>query len=788
MFGGLDALSPGNLVKTLSGQSDFRASAPTINTKAGTEAIRKQSQMAANRAAANQYSLMASSGGSPLAAREAQRRAAMAGQEGIANASLAQSQLEQGIATENARNQMQAQDINAKIAAQNAGGWQKLAGLGLAGAGMMFGGPAGAAAGGAIAGQQMSDERAKYMLSDKRAKLAAEQFREAFRNLGLSKSPEAQDFIDTAASRLGDDPEHAIRMSLLRAGLSDFDREANQPRLAPAPRVEPVSAPPMAVSPRAQSLRDEFAAAFRNAGMGERSAATQGFLDSARDRLAGIPAPPPPPPAGPSLREQFRQAMLDAGLGQRSATADAFVNDANARLAGEPQAPMLAAGPTNVGRFEDVPAAPSENDRLYLASDERGKLPFATDRYQSALAAGGDDGRRVQWVTGGPDERATVAQHARDAGVDLNAADWRTMGYVPPAGAPEPRKPTAPTYVPMTGRERMGSGMTSLGLALMGGNQVSDARAKVLEDENRGLRGLLTAAITPQPRMLERGVIAPPPSPLDRMGAGVRDETTAAQYGAAWNAANREAAHRDFQEAGRALEAQKRAEAALGEQQALSAERLPRWQDNFAQIRDVRPMTAAEQMRVDEQAQRQGALAKLASSAGMGAASGAATGARVTSDARAKGPTLIIAIGKGKPGDSEECDDSEEMPGGMMGMMSGSDHGNDSEDDSGEDMARMDFPNGVKPVAFEYKDEIVQSGLGKPGKHVGVLAQDVEKSPEGATVVEEDPATGLKMLDVGGLSALNTAKLSEIENRLDALETKPKAKPKRRATGKKGKG
>jgi hypothetical protein len=79
----------------------------------------------------------------------------------------------------------------------------------------------------------------------------------------------------------------------------------------------------------------------------------------------------------------------------------------------------------------------------------------------------------------------------------------------------------------------------------------------------------------------------------------------------------------------------------------------------------------------------------------------------------------------------------------------------------------MEFPEGVEPKAFRYKAEFSD---GDPGVHYGVMAQDLEKSREGATVVEEDPATGMKQVDPGRLTMLNTAALSDLERRLRRLE------------------
>lgn len=92
-----------------------------------------------------------------------------------------------------------------------------------------------------------------------------------------------------------------------------------------------------------------------------------------------------------------------------------------------------------------------------------------------------------------------------------------------------------------------------------------------------------------------------------------------------------------------------------------------------------------------------------------------------------------------------------------------------SDEDSKEG---MEFPDGIRPVAFKYKDGIEGTPGAPPGRHVGVLAQDLEKTPEGETVVTEDPQTGMKQVDTAQLSLLLTAKLAEMDKKLDALSGK----------------
>ena len=74
----------------------------------------------------------------------------------------------------------------------------------------------------------------------------------------------------------------------------------------------------------------------------------------------------------------------------------------------------------------------------------------------------------------------------------------------------------------------------------------------------------------------------------------------------------------------------------------------------------------------------------------------------------------------------------------------------------------------LKPYTFEYKDPTIP-GAG-PGKFVGVMAQDVEKSPQGREMVHETP-TGKKLDVLKGFSALMAAS-AEFHDRIKSLERK----------------
>ncbi len=72
----------------------------------------------------------------------------------------------------------------------------------------------------------------------------------------------------------------------------------------------------------------------------------------------------------------------------------------------------------------------------------------------------------------------------------------------------------------------------------------------------------------------------------------------------------------------------------------------------------------------------------------------------------------------------------------------------------------------VKPVSFDYKP-----GYGAPGRNYGVLAQDLEKSPMGASLITHDK-NGLKQVDVGKTAMANMASNADMHQRLLILEGK----------------
>lgn len=80
------------------------------------------------------------------------------------------------------------------------------------------------------------------------------------------------------------------------------------------------------------------------------------------------------------------------------------------------------------------------------------------------------------------------------------------------------------------------------------------------------------------------------------------------------------------------------------------------------------------------------------------------------------------------------------------------------------------FLDSLSSKSYEYKDSS-QKGA-SPGKHVGVMAQDLEKSSVGKDMVKESPS-GKKMVDYGqGMSSILAAQ-ADLNQRLKALEHGP---------------
>ncbi len=78
--------------------------------------------------------------------------------------------------------------------------------------------------------------------------------------------------------------------------------------------------------------------------------------------------------------------------------------------------------------------------------------------------------------------------------------------------------------------------------------------------------------------------------------------------------------------------------------------------------------------------------------------------------------------------------------------------------------ASTEMLNHIQPVSFDYKP-----GYGAPGRNYGVLAQDLEKSPMGASLVKPD-ASGVKTVNVGKAAMANLAATADLHQRVKAIE------------------
>jgi hypothetical protein len=82
------------------------------------------------------------------------------------------------------------------------------------------------------------------------------------------------------------------------------------------------------------------------------------------------------------------------------------------------------------------------------------------------------------------------------------------------------------------------------------------------------------------------------------------------------------------------------------------------------------------------------------------------------------------------------------------------------------------FADSLQPYSYEYKDPN-RSPNGQAGRHLGVMAQDVERAPvAGPQIVQRGP-DGAKQLNIPELLSANTAAIADIHQRLKAQEAKP---------------
>lgn len=81
----------------------------------------------------------------------------------------------------------------------------------------------------------------------------------------------------------------------------------------------------------------------------------------------------------------------------------------------------------------------------------------------------------------------------------------------------------------------------------------------------------------------------------------------------------------------------------------------------------------------------------------------------------------------------------------------------------------------IRSYEFKYNDkakELYKNGENNvdDDKHIGVMAQELEANPATSATVENDPATGFKQVNTAELVMVNSAVLSELCRRIEALE------------------
>lgn len=79
------------------------------------------------------------------------------------------------------------------------------------------------------------------------------------------------------------------------------------------------------------------------------------------------------------------------------------------------------------------------------------------------------------------------------------------------------------------------------------------------------------------------------------------------------------------------------------------------------------------------------------------------------------------------------------------------------------------FLEAIDPQRFTYTREAQRKGA-PPGERYGLLAQDIEHTKIGETMVHEDPETGYKVLDRDAELGAALAALASLHDRLDRLE------------------
>jgi hypothetical protein len=102
--------------------------------------------------------------------------------------------------------------------------------------------------------------------------------------------------------------------------------------------------------------------------------------------------------------------------------------------------------------------------------------------------------------------------------------------------------------------------------------------------------------------------------------------------------------------------------------------------------------------------------------------------------------------------------------GGAMALMSDENLKTDIKNDS---KGIKSFLDAVDPVSFDYKDSDGKKGRTE-GKHLGVIAQQIEKAPGGASMIVEMPEG--KGIDIPSAVGTLLAASADINNRMNSME------------------
>jgi hypothetical protein len=85
------------------------------------------------------------------------------------------------------------------------------------------------------------------------------------------------------------------------------------------------------------------------------------------------------------------------------------------------------------------------------------------------------------------------------------------------------------------------------------------------------------------------------------------------------------------------------------------------------------------------------------------------------------------------------------------------------------EQAATSFLSAIQPKTYEYSPAGMQSGMAAPGTHLGVMAQDLERTPVGRAAVQNTPAG--KVVDYGQLGGTMLAGLAALNSRLNKVES-----------------